>query len=228
MASESTSIGKNYLLNDRRLLTYNLILVTVSVSTTTKYIPMRTHNTNMIESKMKIKRPKNNSSISSSNSFKKDPGIKNRFDDSQKIHSGMQKLPVVEDQTIMVPHSTKGPFSVAKQFWELSTKNTKNIFDVVPPSFLPNMKNPCFWEDYKLKGDPYANSPYAPKVGDNIKYDPSGHNAYFEKARARFNAHLIVGDNGKTKRLRCLPYFYLISTPKSGTTTLWNQLRKHF
>ena len=63
----------------------------------------------MIESKMKIKRPKNNSSISSSNSDKKNPGIKNRFDDSQKIHSGMQKLTVVEDQTIMVPHSIKGP-----------------------------------------------------------------------------------------------------------------------
>lgn len=28
-------------------------------------------------------------------------------------------------------------------------------------------------------------------------------------------------------RLRCLPYFYLISTPKSGTTTLWNQMAKN-
>ena len=115
---------------------------------------------------------------------------------------------------------------MAKQFWELSTENTKDIFDVVPPSFLPNMKNPCFWQNYKPNGDPYADSPYAPKIGTTIKYDPSGHTKYFNKARDRFNSHLRLEDNGNTKRLRCLPYFYLISTPKSGTTTLWNQLRK--
>lgn len=117
---------------------------------------------------------------------------------------------------------------MAKHFWELATENTKNIFDIVPPSFLPNMKNPCFWEDYKLNGDPYADSPYAPEIGKTIQYDPWGHTAYYKKARDRFNAHLIRGDDGNTKRLRCLPYFYLISTPKSGTTTLWNQLRKEF
>lgn len=122
----------------------------------------------------------------------------------------------------------KGPFTVAKHFWELATENTKNIFDIVPPSFLPNMKNPCFWEDYELNGDPYTNSPYAPEIGKTIQYDPWGHTAYYKKARDRFNAHLIRGDDGNTKRLRCLPYFYLISTPKSGTTTLWNQLRKEF
>ena len=88
------------------------------------------------------------------------------------------------------------------------------------------MKNPCFWEDYKPKDDPYVDSPYAPAIGESIKYDPSGHTSYFQKARDRFNAHLVIGDDGQTKRLRCLPYFYLISTPKSGTTTLWNQLRK--
>ena len=90
------------------------------------------------------------------------------------------------------------------------------------------MKNPCFWEDYKLNGDPYADSPYAPEIGKTIQYDPWGHTAYYKKARERFNAHLIKGEDGNTKRLRCLPYFYLISTPKSGTTTLWNQLRKEF
>ena len=125
--------------------------------------------------------------------------------------------------------TSKGPFTVAKHFWELATENTKNIFDIVPPSFLPNMKNPCFWEDYKLKGDPYADSPYAPEIGKTIQYDPWGHTAYYKKARDRFNAHLIrFPEGGNTKRLRCLPYFYLISTPKSGTTTLWNQLRIEF
>ena len=90
------------------------------------------------------------------------------------------------------------------------------------------MKNPCFWEDYRLNGDPYADSPYAPEIGKTIQYDPWGHTAYYKKARDRFNAHLITGEDGNTKRLRCLPYFYLISTPKSGTTTLWNQLRNEF
>ena len=56
--------------------------------------------------------------------------------------------------------TSKGPFYLWRNiFGNLPQKTTKNIFDIVPPSFLPNMKNPCFWEDYELNGDPYANSP---------------------------------------------------------------------
>ena len=130
----------------------------------------------------------------------------------------------------MTHQLVKGPFTVAKHFWELANQNTKNIFDILPPEYLPNMKNPCFWEEYngKPNADPYANSPYAPEIGKTIQYDPWGHTAYYTKARDRFMGHLRRGKDGKTERLRCLPYFYLISTPKSGTTTLWNQLRSEF
>ena len=119
-------------------------------------------------------------------------------------------------------------FTVASHFWELASDNTKRIFDIVPPQFEPNFKNPCFWENYKPNRDPYENSPYAPKLGEAYKYDPWGHTTYYRRARERFPGHLRHNkETNQYQRLRCLPYFYLISTPKSGTTTLWNQLSKH-
>ena len=101
----------------------------------------------------------------------------------------------------------------------------------MPLEYLPNFKNPCFWQDYEkqLSLDPYADSPYAPEIGVSIKYDPWGHTNYYRKARGRFATHVRnIEKNGEKvyQRIRCLPYFYLISTPKSGTTTLWNQLVK--
>ena len=138
------------------------------------------------------------------------------------------KLLVDEYHTVRVPDPVDGPFTVAKHFWELTNKNSRKIFDLVPPQFLPNFKNPCFWQEYHAKGpDPYADSPYAPPIGKTIQYDPWGHFAYYRKARERFTSHLKTSKGGKLERIRCLPYFYLISTPKSGTTTLWNQLNKH-
>ena len=138
------------------------------------------------------------------------------------------KLMVDEYHTVRVPDTVNGPFTVAKHFWELTNKNSRKIFDIIPPQFLPNFKNPCFWEKYHPTGhDPYSNSPYAPPIGKTIQYDPWGHTAYYRKARERFSSHLTKTEDGKLQRIRCLPYFYLISTPKSGTTTLWNQLVKH-
>ena len=84
----------------------------------------------------------------------------------------------------------KSPSQVASHFWELASKNTKQIFDVVPGDFLPQFKNPCFWETYTPRRDPYAGSPYAPKVGETYKYDPWGHTGYYKRARDRFPGHL--------------------------------------
>ena len=79
-----------------------------------------------------------------------------------------------------MPDPSTGPFTVASHFWELATENTKKIFEVAPKDFLPNFKNPCFWEDYQPKRDPYEGSPYAPKVGEAYKYDPWGHTGYYK------------------------------------------------
>lgn len=211
ISSKSTSIG------------------TTSLPTTAHNEPITEHRTKATTSQLqtKTKTLENISPSPNQNSSNKVQEIENLEAASKNDPPVKQKLMVDEYHTVMVPDQIKGPFTVAKHFWELATENTKNIFDIVPPSFLPNMKNPCFWEDYKLNGDPYADSPYAPQIGKTIQYDPWGHTAYYKKARDRFNAHLIRGEDGNTKRLRCLPYFYLISTPKSGTTTLWNQLSKH-
>lgn len=84
----------------------------------------------------------------------------------------------------------KSPSQVASHFWELASTNTKQIFDVVPGDFLPQFKNPCFWETYTPRRDPYAGSPYAPKVGETYKYDPWGHTGYYKRARDRFPGHL--------------------------------------
>lgn len=120
---------------------------------------------------------------------------------------------VDEYQTVRVPHSSDGPFTVrdlnkkihfvqvvdqhsksqskvASHFWELASTNTKQLFDVVPGEFLPQFKNPCFWETYTPRRDPYADSPYAPKIGETYKYDPWGHTGYYKRARDRFPGHL--------------------------------------
>ncbi|KAL4640961.1 carbohydrate sulfotransferase 15-like isoform X1 [Arapaima gigas] len=94
------------------------------------------------------------------------------------------------------------------------------MFSIIPDKFLPNIKNPCWYEEYSA----------------NITEDPYGRNLYalysrrfqavFDHLRSTFQEHLYHA-GGKQYRIRCLPYFYIIGQPKCGTTDLYNRLRLH-
>ncbi|CAG5105166.1 Oidioi.mRNA.OKI2018_I69.chr1.g1894.t1.cds [Oikopleura dioica] len=145
------------------------------------------------------------------------------------LPSEEETLSVEKDSEIIdVQSYDSQTFSVSKDFWMHASPNTKAIFAQLPVQFEKEFKNPCFWQKFEgeISADPYLNSPYAPVPGEERQYDPWGHNNYYRKARADFIGRLNKTETG-TYRFRCLPYFYLISTPKSGTTTLWNQMVKH-
>ncbi|XP_058650449.1 carbohydrate sulfotransferase 15 isoform X2 [Onychostoma macrolepis] len=96
----------------------------------------------------------------------------------------------------------------------------EHMFSVVPQHFLPEVKNPCWFEE--LRG--------------NVSTDPYGSNLFgrsfrqiqliFEQLSGSFRQRLTRHD-GKLQRLRCLPYFYIIGQPKCGTTDLYERLRLH-
>lgn len=94
------------------------------------------------------------------------------------------------------------------------------MFSVVPREFLPGVKNPCWYEEYRgnFSTDPYRTNGYA---------DYSSHiKMVFQHLRNTFREHLIRRD-GKLYRMRCLPYFYIVGQPKCGTTDLHDRLRLH-
>ncbi|KAL0178827.1 hypothetical protein M9458_024269, partial [Cirrhinus mrigala] len=87
------------------------------------------------------------------------------------------------------------------------------MFSVIPQYFLPDVKNPCWFEE--LRG--------------NVSEDPYGSNLFghsFRQISGSFRLRLTRHD-GKLRRLRCLPYFYIIGQPKCGTTDLYERLRLH-
>ncbi|XP_050980088.1 carbohydrate sulfotransferase 15 [Labeo rohita] len=96
----------------------------------------------------------------------------------------------------------------------------EHMFSVIPQHFLPEVKNPCWFEE--LRG--------------NVSEDPYGSNLFgrsfrqkqqiFEQLSGSFRQRLTWHD-GKLQRLRCLPYFYIIGQPKCGTTDLYERLRLH-
>lgn len=94
------------------------------------------------------------------------------------------------------------------------------MFSVVPRHFLPEVKNPCWYEEYHgdRSADPYALNQY----GHYFKQT----RAVFQRLRHTFTKHLRARD-GKLYRFRCLPYFYIIGQPKCGTTDLFNRLKLH-
>uniref|UniRef100_A0A8C2KAU0 Sulfotransferase n=1 Tax=Cyprinus carpio TaxID=7962 RepID=A0A8C2KAU0_CYPCA len=96
----------------------------------------------------------------------------------------------------------------------------EHMFSVAPRRFLPDVKNPCWFEE--LRGD--------------VSADPYGSNLFgrsfrqiqliFEQLSGSFTQRLTRHD-GRLQRLRCLPYFYIIGQPKCGTTDLYERLRLH-
>lgn len=94
------------------------------------------------------------------------------------------------------------------------------MFSVIPNKFLPNSKNPCWYEEYRgnTTTDPYATNSYA--------LYSKRFRTIFDYLRKVFWNHLYHYKD-KHYRLRCLPRFYIIGQPKCGTTDLYDRLRLH-
>ncbi|KAM3835103.1 carbohydrate sulfotransferase 15 [Vipera latastei] len=99
-------------------------------------------------------------------------------------------------------------------------KQETHMFSVIPNKFLPNSKNPCWYEEYKGNNtrNPYATNSYA--------LYSKRFRTIFDYLRKVFWNHLYHYDD-KYYRLRCLPHFYIIGQPKCGTTDLYDRLRLH-
>ncbi|XP_036393085.1 carbohydrate sulfotransferase 15-like [Megalops cyprinoides] len=95
-----------------------------------------------------------------------------------------------------------------------------HLFSVIPRKFLPNVKNPCWYEEHSgnITADPYGANLYA-------RYSKRFRTA-FDHLRNAFREHLHRRGN-KYYRMRCLPFFYIIGQPKCGTTDLYDRLRLH-
>ncbi|MBN3299026.1 CHSTF sulfotransferase, partial [Amia calva] len=99
-------------------------------------------------------------------------------------------------------------------------RNEPHMFSVIPPKFLPNVKNPCWYEEYSgnITADPYGTNLYA-LYSKRLR-------TVFDFLRNAFREHLNHHVN-KNYRIRCLPYFYIVGQPKCGTTDLYDRLRLH-
>ncbi|XP_066526855.1 carbohydrate sulfotransferase 15 isoform X2 [Hoplias malabaricus] len=95
-----------------------------------------------------------------------------------------------------------------------------HIFSEIPGQFLPNLKNPCWYEEYTQNSsvDPYGRNLYA-LYSKRFK-------AVYNHLQRGFQKHLLHLED-RHYRLRCLPYFYIIGQPKCGTTDLYDRLRLH-
>ncbi|CAH1229621.1 CHST15 [Branchiostoma lanceolatum] len=71
------------------------------------------------------------------------------------------------------------------------------IFSALPREFLPNYKNPCWFEKVN-------ETDVGSQLRDRLVDNGTGH-----------------------FRLRCLPYFYIIGMPKCGTTDLYYRITEH-
>lgn len=95
-----------------------------------------------------------------------------------------------------------------------------HLYSVIPQHFLPEVKSPCWYEEVSSENstDPYSRNYF------------TQHHAQFKRVcdglKKNFKQHLHHID-GKDYRLRCLPYFYVIGQPKSGTTDLFGRLLLH-
>ncbi|KAI4890553.1 hypothetical protein NFI96_029507 [Prochilodus magdalenae] len=95
-----------------------------------------------------------------------------------------------------------------------------HMFSVIPRRFLPDVKNPCWYEQLSgnVSADPYRRNLYS-------LYSRQSR-ATFQYLRSSFRKHLLLRDR-RFYRIRCLPYFYIIGQPKCGTTDLYDRLRLH-
>ena len=88
-------------------------------------------------------------------------------------------------------------------------------------SFLPQFKNPCFLDDYDphIKDkDYYKNQALIQEISHFYVRD-------FSVGVQR--ATVQVEPGRQTKRLRCLPYYYVLGVAKSGTTDIYKRMHCH-
>ncbi|KAM6997688.1 LOW QUALITY PROTEIN: carbohydrate sulfotransferase 15-like [Tautogolabrus adspersus] len=95
-----------------------------------------------------------------------------------------------------------------------------HLFSVIPRHFLPNIKSPCWYEEFsgELSSDPYRRNLF------NLR--SKSFKTVCDHLKTNFQQHLHHRD-GKLFRLRCLPFFYIIGQPKCGTTDLFHRLLLH-
>ncbi|XP_036828508.1 carbohydrate sulfotransferase 15 isoform X2 [Oncorhynchus mykiss] len=118
--------------------------------------------------------------------------------------------------------ASKVEFSTTRQLPEREAllHSEPHMFSVIPHKFLPNVKNPCWYEEHtgNISRDPYRTNLYA-RYSRRFR-------TVFEYLRKAFREHLYRR-GGKYYRIRCLPYFYIIGQPKCGTTDLYDRLQLH-
>ncbi|XP_031668970.1 carbohydrate sulfotransferase 15 [Oncorhynchus kisutch] len=118
--------------------------------------------------------------------------------------------------------ASKVEFSTTRQLPEREAlmHSEPHMFSVIPHKFLPNVKNPCWYEEHtgNISMDPYRTNLYA-RYSRRFR-------TVFEYLRKAFREHLYRR-GGKYYRIRCLPYFYIIGQPKCGTTDLYDRLQLH-
>jgi len=95
---------------------------------------------------------------------------------------------------------------------EFASKFMSAYQSVVPSTFLPSVKNPCWLSNMSQSAIKQLKQW---SLGSNIGSDEQLVSALFQRRSKR-----------NTLRL-CLPYFFVAGFPKSATTTLDNILRKH-
>ncbi|XP_013416168.1 carbohydrate sulfotransferase 15-like isoform X1 [Lingula anatina] len=90
-----------------------------------------------------------------------------------------------------------------------------------PPKFLPEYKNPCWYEDFD------------PLIGKGKIYRDNWYGRFHPYAKKNSNAfkswefNLYSWWSQNKKRLRCIPYFYLAGIAKCGTTDLFQRILSH-
>ncbi|XP_076466182.1 carbohydrate sulfotransferase 15-like [Babylonia areolata] len=124
----------------------------------------------------------------------------------------------------------------------LPNATRSEVLEKPPIHFLPNFRNPCWYEDLPTITPSPVNQSNA---GD---YDPGfakdfdtpnpyySHNLFacfshvmrrlFIELGHEFNTRQWSGQ-GPRRRLRCLPYFYIAGMPKSGSTDLFKKVMQH-
>lgn len=83
-------------------------------------------------------------------------------------------------------------------------------------NFLPNFKNPCWYEDL-----------HEPNVYQFNKYTVISRNIRTTMTELMKEWAYRIAKERPARRLRCLPYFLIIGQPKCGTTDVYRKIVKH-
>ncbi|XP_071089470.1 carbohydrate sulfotransferase 15-like isoform X1 [Haliotis cracherodii] len=98
----------------------------------------------------------------------------------------------------------------------VDVNKTSEILSMAPFNFLPNFKNPC-WYEPMVRPDVYKTNHFKhfSKYCRNLFKDLT------EEWRKKME------QDAQPRRLRCLPYFFIAGQPKCGSTDLYFKLMSH-